>query len=71
MENAKVTPPLSERAKAALAKELEKPDYKILDEETATFEAAKALVAQETLDHVIFDRTNPADRFVLNLVAMN
>jgi len=71
MENPKVIPPFSEGTRIALDKELEKPEYKNLDEETAHFEAAKSLVSQETLDHVIFDRTNTADRLLLAMVQMD
>lgn len=71
MTNEKTIPPLSQKAAEALDKELQNPDYKILDEETAHFEAAKALIKKETeTGEPIFDRTNPADNILLTLVNM-
>jgi hypothetical protein len=70
MENPKRIPPLSPRTREALEEELKKSHYQNLPEEEAHFLAAKALAGQENLGHVIFDRTNPADRLLLELIHM-
>jgi len=61
-------PQLSTKARAAFQDELSKPAYQNLDEETAIYRAARALLRREDEEEtVFFDRTNPADQIVLTL----
>lgn len=72
MQTTTEIPPLSVIATKALDKEVQKAAYRLLDEETAHYEAAKELVKREKeTGEVIFDITNPADNILLALVHMD